>query len=641
MITTIRSQFKQSTYRYIAFGVVFVFALSMVSSSLLIKNAKVGDSWAIKVNGKKISYQDFSREIAEQSELLAHIRAQYGQYADLLMQAMNLPTDPKSLAFEKLVKEELIRQAAQEMDIQLSPEFIASSVNNMQYAQQYLRSVLPTFVFDQSGALNSEKLTMFLKHKGLSVEAFERKIEQALANAQVMNFIATSSYVPQFDLTQEAIATRLGKKFSYLTFSFDTFLAGEKKQVVTDEDLLTFYNKENLQRRRYSVPEKRNGIIWKFDAKNYGAPISDEQISEYYEDNKASKYVADPVKIQVKYINEKQLENYPDMTLEMVKVDIEQNPSSLWAKKWELMQPFARGEKKGALETEAFLLQNEGDISSVIDTKDGKMIVQLVKRLPRTYKSLTAVRNEIKTALMEKQFKKNFVKDLKAVQTSNDPRAIEAFIAEKAGKKELAMGIAKNDTRLSQQLFDLNKGEYGFFVENETGVAVLLTDIAEKNLPELDSIKDVVQNDIREERAKNKMAAAVEQAKEVARNQSFETISKQFNATLAHTDMVLPGDHKKLLELDKKGLPSRAMLSLDTVGSLFVHTDERSSALIKLDAIEEYDQNKLLIAQNEAKDHLAAMRMKLQVESFVASLHRNATIETNETILIAGEEYSE
>jgi hypothetical protein len=33
--------------------------------------------------------------------------------------------------------------------------------------------------------------------------------------------------------------------------------------------------------------------------------------------------------------------------------------------------------------------------------------------------------------------------------------------------------------------------------------------------------------------------------------------------------------------------------------------------------------------------------MKMQVESVVASLHRNATIETNESIQIAGEEYSE
>ena len=63
--------------------------------------------------------------------------------------------------------------------------------------------------------------------------------------------------------------------------------------------------------------------------------------------------------------------------------------------------------------------------------------------------------------------------------------------------------------------------------------------------------------------------------------------------------------------------------------------------MIKVDTIEEYSQNDLLAAQKEVKSHAEPSRMKAQVESFVASLHRNATIETNESILIAGEEYSE
>ena len=105
--------------------------------------------------------------------------------------------------------------------------------------------------------------------------------------------------------------------------------------------------------------------------------------------------------------------------------------------------------------------------------------------------------------------------------------------------------------------------------------------------------------------------------------------------------MIQPTDNKKVQELDKKELPSRTMLSLDKVGSILINNGERTSALIKLDAIEQYNENMLLDVQNEVKDHLEATRAKFELEGFVASLHRNATIETNESILIAGEEYSE
>ncbi|HLC06759.1 MAG TPA: SurA N-terminal domain-containing protein [Candidatus Babeliales bacterium] len=641
MIITIRNQIKHSTFRYVAFFIVVVLGAGMISIPSLMRQERAGASWALQVNGEKVSYQEFAREIAEQSEFLAQVRAQYGQYADLLFQAMGWPSDPKSLAFDVLVKTTLMGQLVKELGISVHADYIAESINDAQFARRHLQRVLPPFIFEQTGALNPDKLKMFLQHKGISIKEFENKIEQSLAQLQAMQFVALSAYIPSFDIKQEFIVNNLGKQFSYLTFSFDSFLSAEKRNAISDEDARVFYDKENIQRRRYWVPEKRDGIVWKFGARNYNASISEEQISEYYEDNKASKYVLDPIKVEVRQITEKQLSQYPDVTLERVKEEIINDPNSSWAKKWELLKPFARGEKKGDFEKEAFLLQKEGEISSVIETKDGKVIVQLVRRIPRTYKPLSAVRSEMKTILAEKQFKKSFVKDIKAIVTQGDAQGIEAFIAQKTGKKEMALGVIKNDTRLSKEFFGLKKDEYGFFVEGETGFVVLLTNIAERNLPEFDSIKDVVKGDLYEERAYDAMISAVEEAKKAATQSSFDQLAKEFGASLHHTDMIQPNDSKKIQELDKKGLPAKAMLGFDKSGAIFVHSGERVSFLIKVDAIEEYDQNDLISAQTEILPHLESNRMKMQIESVVASLHRNATIETNELTQITEEEYSE
>lgn len=641
MIITIRNQIKQSTFRYIAFFIFILLAAGMISIPALLRQERATVSWAFKVNREKVSYQEFAREIAEQSELLAQIRAQYGQYADALMQAMNWPTDPKSLALEMLVKNTLINQCVASLGIQVSPDYISEKINDAQFVRQHLQRLVPNFVFDATGALNIEKLKLFLQHRGLSIHDFEYKVEQNLAQMQAMQFVLSSCYIPSFDVEQAFIAQNLGKQFSYLKFSLDSFLAAEKNKIITDEEILAFYNKENTQRRRYWVPEKRDGKTFEFNAKNYGISISEEQINQYYEENKVAKYVLDPLKVQVQQITEKQLSQSSDMSLEAVKAEIEADPSSPWTKKWESVKPFARGEKKGNFEKEAFLLQNPGDISPVIDTKEGKVIIQLVKRIPRTYKPLALVKDEIKNSLIEKQFKKSFVKDLKDLVKKGDTQALESFIEQKGGKKKMTLGVLKNDTRISQELFGLKKGEYGFFIENDTGVAVVLTDIIARNLPELDAIKDVVKDDLCEERALNAMTDMVQEAKNAASDNSFDTLAKQFNALLYHTDMIYPDDHKKVQELDKKGLPSRAMMRLDKVGSIFVHNDERASFLIKLDALEKYDQDDLSAVEKEVKSRLASHRMKSHIESFVASLHRNATIETNESILIAGEEYSE
>jgi len=640
MIITIRNQFKQSTFRYIAIFIVIVMGLGMISIPSLLRNEGGPATWAIDVNREKISYQEFAQEIAEQSQFLAQIRAQYGQYADLLMQAMNWPTDPKALAFEVLVKTALMNQFVNSLGIQINPDYIAESVNNAQFAHQHLQRIVPAFLFDATGSLNFDNLKLFLQHKGLSMRDFERNVELSLAQMQAMQFIASSTYVPAFDIEQTFIAQKLGKNFSYLAFSLDTFLDIENKKGISDEDALDFYTKENSQRRRYWVPEKRDAIIWKFNAKGYGAPITDEQINQYYEDNKVTKYVLDPVKIHVQQITEKQLSQYPDLSLEMVKEEIENDPTSPWAKKWESVEPFSRGAKKGAFEKAAFLLQNPGDISSVIDTKNEKVIIQLVKRIPRTYKSLSSVRNEIKNILMEKQFKKSFVKDLKSIALQGDSKAIESLIAQKGGKKEISLGNIKDETVFAQELFGIKKGEYAFFVENEEGIAILLTNIADRHLPEFKSIKEVVKDDLYEERAYNAMMTMVQEAQVAAKDSSFDVIAKEYNASLHNTGVIKPGDSKKMQKLEEKGLPSRTMLNLDKEGAIIVHNRDRVSFLIKLDTIDQYSQNELFDAQNDIKMHLVPSRMKAQVESFVASLHRNATIETNESILIAGEEYS-
>ncbi len=640
MITTIRSQLKQSTYRYVIFFLVSIIALSVVSS-LFIKTERIEHaSWALRVNGVAISYQDFSREVAKQTEYFMHIKAQYGQYAELLLQSLGWSIDPKTRALDALIKEELLSQYGEKLGIKIHPEYINKVLNNAQFVKQHLGHIVPSFVFDQTGMLDMNSVKAFLQHNRMTAQQFEHAIERALIQQQTLDFIAQTSYVPLADVCQQAVTQLCGKQFSYITFAFDHFMTEEKKKNVSEEQLKSFYDAQNIQYRKYWVPESRKGEIFTFKPGSYNITLSDQEIQEYYEDNKVKLYVLDPLKVEVQQLFLQQVATETNASIADIENALQQK-SSEYEKYWKKVKPFARGEHKGEFEKNAFVLQHEGELSPVFETKDGKTMLRLVKRIPRTYKPLVNVKKEIETTLTAKAFKKSFAKDIKNIIAKDDQAAMAHFITEKSGSKEAVSNIFKDDTLLSQQLFSLKKGHYGFFVDNGIGKAVLLTDVIERHLPDMASIQDVVKNDFYENEASRALQRDFSKAKDMAKIESFESIRSAFNASLSNTGTFGQKDSKKMQELSKKGLPVHEMLTMEKQGSVLSFDSDKNSFLITLETIDTLDEEAFLKAEKEIKERLGSTRARLLLDSVVASLHRNATIETNESILTTNETYSE
>src|SRR5690606_1958803 len=227
-----------------------------------------------------------------------------------------------------------------------------------------------------------------------------------------------------------------------------------------------------------------------------------------------------------------------------------------------------RGERTGEIEKAAFVLQNEGDISPIFKTSNKNLaIIRLVKRIPRVYKSLDSVKNEIKNILITKAFKKNLIKDIKNIVSRNDQQAIEAFIAKNGGKKEIVSNISKDSTRFAQELFSLKKGAYAFYLENNTGIVLQFSDAIDRHLPDFDSIKDIVKGDLYEQRAKLNLKTALNEAAVKAAELPFNELQKLFNVPYNTTEMLNSGD-KTLKDLERYGLPVQNMIDLEKIGSV-------------------------------------------------------------------------
>ena len=637
MITAIRRQLKGSTYRLVLLFIVFAIVLSMVLLPTLIRRSGAGGPWAIRINNQEIAYQEFMREVSEQRDRLAAFRAQYGQFADLLLQSMGFSIDPKALAFDVLVKEELINQLADQIGLYLHADIITQNIYDQEFVRQHLADVVPPFVFDQSGNLNMQALSNYLKRRGFSVRAFERKVERILARQQIMEIVASTSYIPEFDMKQQFIADNLRKKFSILTFSFDEFLKKEREKDISNEVLKAFFEKQNKQFKRYWISEKRAGVVWKFDPQRYSITISDDAIKAYYDDYKVKKFIDEPTKVHVRIMREKELAD-EDLSLEMVHEKLIADPTFM-EQAWKELDPFVRGQQDHAIERAAFLLKKENDVSSVIETNDGRVIVKLIKRLSRKYKPLSLVQDEIKTVLLQKKFKEQFVQDMKDVVQENG-KALMSIIAKKGGKQEQIASMERDNSRLAQHLFKIKKKEFAFYVDNNTGIAVQLTEIEERHLPLLESIQDVVKGDLYEEHATNALQSTLKSARQEASRQSFDELQKKFGGSLESTNWLSGKETKSVEVLEKRGVPVTSMLELEKVDLVLAHETDHDAYLIHLDEIEPFDKEDFDSTLDEVKRKLYGMRTRLHMEGFVASLYRNATIETNESIIMPDEEYS-
>ncbi len=652
MITSMRRYMQTMTYSYIVSFAVLAFIIALLLPPKAYKDSGDGSDWIIEVNGTKISELAFRRKVAEQQEFLNQFKKAYGSYADWLLQSMGFSNDPKQLAHQVLVREELLNNAANNLHIYAHPTSIARELNNMRFIQQQ-SSLIPPYVMSEGGEINERYLNQHLQRMGISLGDFDQLLAQAVARQMVETLVASANYIPQFDVRQRFANENLGKKFSIASYSLDTFLKKEKNSKIADQDLQDFFAKENSQFKRYSVAEKRGGFAWKFSPQTYGITVEDAEITSYYEDNKVNDYIDQPTQVQVRrillpvesdenalVIQERALALQRDLTAGII--DFAQKAKELSSDKTDGLTPFfARGEKEHAFERAAFVLKNVGDISPVIRTTDGFEIIQLVDKKMRTFVPLTKVKGDIKQKLVLKKFKTQFVQDMKELLEKPGQKNLETFIKIKGGKQEVIKPSVQDQTGLIKTLFAIDKkGSVNFHVDKEIGYAVQLITIEEPFLPSLESIKDVVMNDLYEARANKSMHLALEEAKKQAVENPAAVFGVKGQAHHEETGWIKKENVEQIKSLEKRGITAEKILQLEKIGSVSLNMGERNGYLVRLDAIESFNEDLFMDNKDALENKLNSEQTRLLLEGFVASLYRNATISVNESIMNLYQEYS-
>ncbi|AUI65103.1 MULTISPECIES: SurA N-terminal domain-containing protein [Glaesserella] len=255
-------------------GPIFKIVFALVSLSFVLGGIGGGlmatDNSVVKVNGEEISQQAFSRAKTQQQNIL---NQQLGsQFWDL----MDTPAYAKQFhdsILNGLIDDELLRQYAKELKIDISADQIKSEIVNSE-------------AFQQDGKFSNNLYQQTLRNNGLTADGYAAIVYEGMLFAQIQDAIINSQFtVPA---QQELLAKLLLQKREVRLATFA--IADEaKKQTVSTEELQAYYDSHKAN---FINPEKLTVEYITVEPKDLEnkVQVNDEQINTYYQTNKA-KYV--------------------------------------------------------------------------------------------------------------------------------------------------------------------------------------------------------------------------------------------------------------------------------------------------------------------------------------------------------------
>ena len=452
------------------------------------------DSFAAKVNGETISQQDFLNRYNQEFEARAQ---QEGESFLAKTDSVEFVTALRQNLIQRLVDQELIRQYAKELKLGVSDEMIKRAIvsdPNSRYQQ-------------------------LLTQNGLTSDTYAAILRNALTLEQMQNGLADSEFVVPAQVKDSA-QTFFQKRIARLA---TLPLADEiAKQKVTDEEVKAYYD---ANAKSLVQPEQAKVQYIHVSANELGKlqPVTETQIAQYYQENKAQFISQKLAHIQLSTEKEadsvyQELKKGADFA-ELAKAKSVDKLSGAqggelgWVKDNELPKNFE----------DAALLLNVGQYSTPVNVDGAYHIILVQDRKERT---LDEVKEQIADIVRKNLAGSRF----QAVEKAVHAKAAEssdslAAVAEAAGVKveetdyfgKNNVPAALNFPNVTSAIFESDIANGGansepLTVGENEFVVVRVVDHKAEGLQSLDEAKAMIEQFLKREKADKVLAEKAEQA---------------------------------------------------------------------------------------------------------------------------------
>jgi len=383
-------------------------AFGYVNRSMRRAGKHFGDeaTWLAKINGQPIAPIEVGRM---QEELQTRYRRQYGEFADTLLQRM----DMTGIALNKIVNDRVLEILAEKMGLTVTDAELADMIYMM-----------PQF---QSGkGFDSNRYIQTLRRQRTTAPEYEANLRRQMIADKLRTLVISSAKVADSDV-REAFDNQEDKiNLQFVRLSPE--LLGAPVQI-SDDQLKQYFE---ANKEKFRVPEKRKVNYATFKPADYADKImiSADQVRAYYDANKDKEF-KQPEQVQARHIliaadasAGPAVRDAAKAKAEKLRKEIVGGADFAELAKKNSDDPgtkdkggdlgwFGRGQMVKAFEDTAFAAK-PGEVSDVVESQYGYHIIQVMAKRPEKVQELSEVQDKIQADLKKEEGAKRALADATA-----------------------------------------------------------------------------------------------------------------------------------------------------------------------------------------------------------------------------------
>ncbi|CAM6840253.1 peptidylprolyl isomerase [Leclercia adecarboxylata] len=407
----------------IIFGIIIVsFILTGVSGYLIGGSA----NYAAKVNDQEISRGQFENAFAgERNRMQQQLGDQFSELAANEGYMKNL----RQQTLNRLIDEALLDQYAREIGLSISDD-------------QVKKAIFSTPAFQNNGKFDNTRYNAIVNQMGMTPDQYAQALRNQLTTQQLINAVVGTDFMLKGEADELATLVSQQRVVREATFDVNALAA---KQQASDEEVKSYYeqNKNN-----FTSPEQFRVSYIKLDAAAMQENATDAEIQTYYDQHQDQ--FTQPQRNRYSVIQTKTEADAKAALDELNKgtdfatVAKEKSTDIISAKNGGDMGWLEEGTTPDELKNAG--LKEKGQLSGVIKSSVGFLVVRLDDITPATTKPLADVRDDIAAKVKQEKALDGFYALQQKVSdaASNDNESL-AGAEQAAGAKAVTTGWFSHD----------------------------------------------------------------------------------------------------------------------------------------------------------------------------------------------------
>ncbi|WP_285111485.1 peptidylprolyl isomerase [Leclercia adecarboxylata] len=356
----------------IIFGIIIVsFILTGVSGYLIGGSA----NYAAKVNDQEISRGQFENAFAgERNRMQQQLGDQFSELAANEGYMKNL----RQQTLNRLIDEALLDQYAREIGLSISDD-------------QVKKAIFSTPAFQNDGKFDNTRYNAIVNQMGMTPDQYAQALRNQLTTQQLINAVVGTDFMLKGEADELATLVSQQRIVREATFDVNALAA---KQQASDEEVKSYYEQN---KKNFTSPEQFRVSYIKLDAAAMQENATDTEIQSYYDQHQDQ--FTQPQRNRFSIIQTKTEAEAKEALDELNKgtdfatVAKEKSTDIISAKNGGDMGWLEEGTTPDELKNAG--LKEKGQLSGVIKSSVGFLVVRLDDITPATTKPLADVRDDI------------------------------------------------------------------------------------------------------------------------------------------------------------------------------------------------------------------------------------------------------